>query len=130
MFGFASGLGRGLINGKPKSFKMPKKLIMNNLFNSVGKETSRVGNAFASAGFMYFFTGYMLNFFFEEQLDHLTSFQKNLVCGATTGAIYKSTLGLVPSVVRGVVGATIIGALTLLIEEGNRRGKIGFEMRF
>lgn len=37
LFGFFAGLGRGLVNGKPKSFRLPKKLIMNNFFNSVGK---------------------------------------------------------------------------------------------
>ena len=35
--GFLLGLGRGIKEGIPKSFKMPKKLIMNNFFNSVGK---------------------------------------------------------------------------------------------
>ena len=64
--GFLLGLGKGIRGGIPKSFKMPRKLIMNNFFNSVGKETSRVGNAFAAAGFMYFLTGKTLNMFFEE----------------------------------------------------------------
>ena len=130
LFGFFAGLGRGIINGQPKSFRLPKKLIMNNFFNSVGKETSRVGNAFAAAGFMYYLTGSTLNMFFEDQLDSLTPLQKNMVCGSVTGAIFKSTLGVVPSVVGGMVGAAIIGGLTLVVEEGNRRGLIGFEMKF
>ena len=39
-----------------------------------------------------------------------------MICGGVTGAIFKSTLGIVPSVVGGIVGATIIGGLTLLVE--------------
>lgn len=35
--GFLLGLGRGIKDGIPKSFRMPRKLIMNNFFNSVGK---------------------------------------------------------------------------------------------
>lgn len=79
---------------------------------------------------MFFFTGHALNFFFEEQLDYLTAFQKNMLCGATTGAIYKSTLGLVPSAVGGLIGASIIAGLTLIVERGNRSGMLAFEVRF
>lgn len=129
LFGFAAGLGKGVLAGRPKSYRMPKKLIMNNFFNSVGKETSRVGNAFAAAGFMYFLTGKTLNMFFEDQLDSLTTIQKNMVCGGITGMLFKSTLGIVPSVVGGIVGAGIIGALTLIIDEGNQRGLVSFEMK-
>lgn len=64
--------------------------------------------------------------FFEDQLDSLSPLQKNMVCGGVTGAIFKSTLGVVPSVVGGMVGAAIIGGLTLVVEEGNKRGLIGF----
>jgi import inner membrane translocase subunit TIM23 len=35
--GFLLGLARGFRQGIPKSFKMPRKLIMNNFFNAVGK---------------------------------------------------------------------------------------------
>ncbi len=49
-----------------------------------------------------------------------------MICGGVTGALFKSTLGVVPSVVGGLVGATIIGGLTLLVEEGNKRGLVGF----
>jgi import inner membrane translocase subunit TIM23 len=61
MFGFLGGLAGGIVNGVPKSWRMPKKLIMNNFFNSVGKETSRIGNGFAAAGFMYVGVGIVLN---------------------------------------------------------------------
>lgn len=130
MMGFLVGLGRGLKSGIPKSFSMPKKLIMNNFFNSVGKETSRLGNAFAGAGLMYYLIGGVLNLVFEDELEGLSALQKNTICGALTGSLYKSTLGVVPAVVGGVLGASLIAGLTLLVEEGNRRGTIAFEMKF
>ncbi len=52
----------------PKSMRIPKKLIMNNFFNSVGKETSRLGNAFAAAGLMYYMVAGGLNLLFEDEL--------------------------------------------------------------
>ena len=64
--GFILGIGKWLHNGLPKSIRMPKKLIMNNFFNTVGKETSRLGNAFAAAGLMYYLVGGTLNFFLED----------------------------------------------------------------
>jgi import inner membrane translocase subunit TIM23 len=64
--GFLLGIGKGLKTGYPKSFKMPKKLIINNFFNALGKETSKLGNAFAAAGLMYYFVGAALNLFFED----------------------------------------------------------------
>ena len=35
--GFLMGLAKGIRQGIPKSLRMPKKLIMNNFFNAVGK---------------------------------------------------------------------------------------------
>jgi len=67
--GFLLGLARGIRQGMPKSFRMPKKLIMNNFFNTVGKETSRFGNGFAAAGLMYYLMGGGLNWLFEDELD-------------------------------------------------------------
>ena len=128
--GFVIGLGRGLRMSIPKSFKMPKKLIMNNFFNSVGKETSRMGNGFAAAGLMYYMMAGALNLLFEDELEDIEPLYKNLMCGAATGMLLKSTLGLIPCAVGGILGGTLIGGLTLLVEEGNRRGIVAFEMKF
>ena len=43
------GIFKGLIVGAPRKFSLPKKLIINNFFNAVGKESSRFGNAAADA---------------------------------------------------------------------------------
>lgn len=37
------GLVRGAIEGFPSAFNMPKKLMLNNFFNAVGKRTSSYG---------------------------------------------------------------------------------------
>ena len=41
----ASSLGilKGIYLGVPRNTSLPKKLLINNFFNSVGKETSRFG---------------------------------------------------------------------------------------
>ncbi len=109
---------------------MPKKLIMNNFFNSVGKETSRMGNGFAAAGLMYYMMAGALNLLFEDELEDIEPLYKNLMCGTATGMLLKSTLGLIPCAVGGILGGTLIGGLTLLVEEGNRRGIVAFEMKF
>lgn len=124
--GFFIGLARGIIKGMPKSSKLPRKLKMNNMFNSLGTETSKVGNAFGCIGFIYFAMGKTLNFFFEDQLDYLNDLQKNAVCGAFTGALYKSTLGIVPTGFGVVLGALMAASAHLLIEAGNQRGIIDF----
>ena len=129
-FGFLLGLGKGVRQGMPKNFRMPRKLIMNNFFNAVGKETSRFGNAFAAAGLMYYIMAGTMNLLFEDELEEWRPLHKNILCGTATGMLYKSTLGLVPCAVGGIIGGSLIGGLTLLIEEGNRRGKIAFEMKF
>ena len=64
--GFLMGLIKGLHQGIPKSLRMPKKLIMNNFFNTVGKETSRFGNGFAAAGIMYYILGGSMNLLLED----------------------------------------------------------------
>lgn len=56
----------------------------------------------------------------------MTPIQKNMICGGVSGVILKSTLGVVPACVGGILGTTIIGGLTLFVEEGNRRGFISF----
>jgi hypothetical protein len=49
-----------------------------------------------------------------------------MICGTATGMLYKSTLGPIPCIVGGLLGASLIGGLTKLTEEGNRRGIIAF----
>lgn len=124
--GFAFGLTKGFYKGFPKSSKLPRKVKMSNMFNSIGTEVSRSGNALGAAGFLYFLVGKTLNIFLEDQLDYLSPIQKNMVCGAATGALFKSTLGLVPTAFGCVIGAGIAGSFHLLTEMGSNYGLIGF----
>lgn len=128
--GFLIGLGKGAFRGMPKSSRLPRKLKMNNLFNSIGTETSKVGNAFGALGFLYFMMGKTLNTFFEDQLDYLSPLQKNALCGVATGALFKSTLGVVPSAFGAVLGGLMATGVHLAIEAGNQKGLINFEMKF
>jgi import inner membrane translocase subunit TIM23 len=42
---------------------------------------------------MYYLIGSSLNLFFEDELAGLNPISKNVLCGAITGGMYKSTLG-------------------------------------
>lgn len=79
---------------------------------------------------MYYMIAGGLNLLFEDELEDIEPLYKNLMCGTASGMLYKSTLGFVPCIVGGLLGGTIIGGLSLLVEEGNKRGLIAFEMKF
>lgn len=38
-----------------------------------------------------------------------------MICGGVTGVLFKSTLGILPACVGGLLGTSIIGGLTLLV---------------
>lgn len=42
---------------------------------------------------LYYFVGTGMNLLFEDELAEFDHLSKNIICGAITGAIYKSTLG-------------------------------------
>lgn len=75
---------------------------------------------------MYYLVGSTINLFFEDEVANLSALNKNILCGAITGGIYKSTLGLecfiyiwlgiVPFFVGAAVGGTMIGGFTLLVD--------------
>jgi import inner membrane translocase subunit TIM23 len=71
-----------------------------------------------------------LNLFFEDELMGVSKINKNMLCGAITGAVYKSTLGVVPAAVGFVLGGTLIGSMTKIVDNLNQRGIVAFEMKF
>jgi len=79
---------------------------------------------------MYCVMGSTLNFLFEDELAELNQLQKNMLCGALTGGLYKSTLGMRPFVVGSVLGGGISMGLHYLFEALNQRGIIAFEMKY
>ena len=63
--------------------------------------------------------GSTLNLFFEDELIGTSKLNKNMLCGAITGAMYKSTLGIVPFGVGFILGGGLIGSLTTLVDYMN-----------
>ena len=53
-----------------------------------------------------------------------------MLCGGVTGVLYKATLGIVPSMVGGIIGMSMIGGLTYMVEQANKKGYLAFEMKF
>ena len=53
-----------------------------------------------------------------------------MICGAITGSIYKSTLGVVPAGVGFLLGGGLIGSTTKLVDYLNANGIVAFEMKF
>ena len=60
-----------------------------------------------------------MNLFFEDELLGVSHVHKNMICGAITGSIYKSTLGVIPAGVGFILGGTLIGSTTKLVDELN-----------
>ncbi len=79
---------------------------------------------------MYCLMGSTLNFLFEDELADLSQLQRNVLCGALTGGLYKSTLGLRPFVVGSMLGAGITFGLHNVIGLMNQKGYINFEMKY
>ena len=77
---------------------------------------------------MYYIVGSTLNLFFEDELGGLSQLNKNMLCGAITGGIFKSTLGtpisvmigVVPFFVGSLVGGGLIGGMTLFVTQLNK----------
>jgi import inner membrane translocase subunit TIM23 len=128
--GFFLGLTFGIFKGFLKSNRMPTRLKISKILNSIGTETSRGANAFGSIGVVYFFTGKILNACFEDLLDYFNNTSKNMLCGAFTGAIYKSTLGWRPTLFGSVLGSSFALGISLLMDYGNTHGYIGFSMGY
>ena len=60
----------------------------------------------------------------------MSNLNKNMMCGALTGSIYKSTLGVVPASVGFLLGGAFIGGMTKFVDHLNQRGVVAFEMKF
>jgi len=43
---------------------------------------------------MYYLVGSTINLLFEDEVANFSPLSKNILCGAITGGIYKSTLGM------------------------------------
>jgi import inner membrane translocase subunit TIM23 len=63
-------------------------------------------------------------------MSGVSNLQKNLLCGALTGGIFKSLKGPVGFAVGSLLGATIMFTLTKLTEYGNQKGYVSFEIKY
>jgi hypothetical protein len=61
--------------------------------SSVRQQHQQVICCNSQSGLAYYIVGSTLNLFFEDELSGLNQINKNMLCGAITGGIYKSTLG-------------------------------------
>jgi hypothetical protein len=111
-FGFFKGIVQ---SARTLTFKnRPKKLIITSLINTVGKQSSFHANAGAALGLLYCLTKRAINFLFEEDLANLNDQQKQAVYGFTTGALFKSTRGLYPAILNGILVAGFCGGTSYL----------------
>jgi hypothetical protein len=81
----------------------PRKLLITSFINTIGKQSSFYANAGASLGLLYCLTKRGVNFIFEEDLQGMSDINKQLIYGFVTGAIFKSTRGLLPALLSGVM---------------------------
>ena len=117
MCGFFSGIFQ---SARTLTFKnRPKKLIMTSIINTVGKKSSTYANLGASLGLIYCLNKKMINFLFEEDLQGLSDFNKQLIYGFSSGAIFKSTRGLLPALLSGILIAAFCAGGSLISKKFN-----------
>lgn len=100
-YGFFSGIFQ---SARTLTFKnRPTKLIMTSLINTVGKQSSFYANAGASLGLIYCINKKIINFLFEEDIRGLSDINKQFLYGFSSGALFKSTRGLLPALLSGMI---------------------------
>ncbi len=129
-FGFAGFLAGAILAKKPLIKFPSQKLLMTYYLNAMMQKGLSWANNSGGAAFLYCMTGWGIQKLFEEEISFMNHFHKNLLAGAISGMLYKSTLGMKASIVGGIVGATLIGSLFLLTDELRKRDYIDLEMRF
>ena len=82
---------------------------MNKYINTVGRTGTKYANNAAAAVFLYVVIGKLLNHVFLEEFEdyHVNDYAKVAIYGGVTGAMYKSTRGVRPMMLGGVLGAVL-----------------------
>jgi import inner membrane translocase subunit TIM23 len=109
---------------------LPRRLVLNNFTNSVLKNTMKYSAAAGSAGLLYCMNAKFLNFFLEDELAELTTYQKNILCGFLTGAIFKSTRKPIAIGVSAMCGVGVITGLDYLVDYLRENELVNFELKF
>ena len=99
----------GMTMSPPPKTRRTKRIMLNTYLNSIGKTSSRFANNTAAAVLLYVFTGKMINFIFQEELEDFrpSATLQSALYGGVAGAIYKSTRGFRPMILSTVLGATV-----------------------
>ncbi len=128
--GFAAmGLLSGIINIKRPKFALPtKRLVFAYHLKHMASNAVPFANKGASAALLYAFCGMLISTTFEKSLMNWDNMSKNLLVGFSTGVIYKSTRGLRPALVGGLVGTAMVLSLNIVTDWLRERDYINFEM--
>ena len=111
-FGSVVGVCKGLfhsvktlkhIKQMNKEYPYPKKILMTTFINIMTEHSLKCANAFGGIGLVYFFTKQGINFMFEQQIKKLNTIHRNTLYGFVSGMVYKSTRGIGPSLLCGVL---------------------------
>lgn len=119
---FAAGI-YGMFNGiyqgtQTITFRnRPKKLIINSMVNIVGKQMSRHANAGGALCLIYSLVKKTTLYLFDDDLEDLSSTQKQMVYGFITGLIFKSSRGLYPALLGGTLFSGFCGTLNYSSEQ-------------
>jgi len=97
----------------------PKKLIITSVLNNVGKQSSKFANAGASLALLYYFTKQIVSYTFDEELQSLNEFQKSILFGFLTGALYKCSRGLYPALLAG----SLTGVASAVVHKVRNKNK-------
>lgn len=116
IYGIFSGIYHST---KEVTFKnRPTKLIASGMINVIGRQTSKFANAGAGLCLLYAITRSSINFLFDDDLEGLTLPQKQLVYGFVTGFIFKSSRGLYPAILGGVLMSGFCFSISKFVEKG------------
>lgn len=115
------GFFHGIVEGARtiQRANRPFRLIMTSYINVVGKQTSRFANAGGALCLLYSMTRKIINFSLEEELQELNNTQRQAIYGFVTGALFKSTRGLLPSMFSAVLISSFCASFSYFYEKGS-----------
>jgi mitochondrial import inner membrane translocase subunit TIM23 len=125
----SAGLGFfvGLRRVRPASMLAIHQRAVHNVVQSL-RTASEFGNSGAAASLLYCFVGKMIDLLLEEEIKDYGYWARNVLAGAVTGGLYKSTLGIRPMIFGSMLGVGIISGLTYCANTLHDRGLIGFRI--
>lgn len=122
IYGFFNGIYKST---KEITFKnRPKKLIVTNLLNVIGRQASKYANAGGCICLIYGLIRKTTSFLFEEELQALLPYQKEFIFGFLSGAVFKSSRGLGPSLFAGSLLGLSCSGFVLLYESNYIKFKL------